>query len=84
MIPQDGTGYGRSIYWEMKAKQVARKNHEFCNCWDYNKPVINLSADGKYKIFISCNPSAYECSKDFSKTNKIMTRKFREFYQDGK
>lgn len=82
MIPQDGTGYGRSLYWEMKTKQLARKNNEFCHCWDFNNPVITFSTDGTYKASISCEKSEIECRKDFHKTDEKLTELFKRHYKD--
>lgn len=80
MIPSDGTGYGRSIYWEMKAKQIARRQHEYCPCWDLRDPVISLSQDGKYELSVHCFISYKYCVKDFKKTDLILTKKFKQFY----
>lgn len=81
MIPYDGTGYGRSIYWETKTKQVARKNHEYCPCWDFISPIIKLSKDGEYQIKVKCYSKCDTCVSEFPKTNEKMTFLFRRFYK---
>lgn len=80
MIPSDGTGYGRSLYWEMKAKRIARKNDEYCYCWDFNNPVIRPSEDGAYNMKVHCFVSQKYCLTDFHKTDAALTKKFKEFY----
>jgi hypothetical protein len=80
MIPFDGTGYGRSIYWQMKAKEVAKRKHEYCPCWDLNNPVIRPSQEGKLDMKIHCFLRSTECRVDFHRTEKVLTRKFKEMY----
>lgn len=81
MIPSDGTGYGRSTYWEMKAKQIAKRNHEYCPCWDLNNPIIRPSQDGKLDMMVHCFSKQADCVQDFHKTNDKLTKKFKQFYQ---
>lgn len=81
MIPGDGTGYGRSLYWEQQAKQIAKNKLEYCRCWDFINPIIHFSTDGTYKLFVACKSSSLTCTKDFQKTDKALTKKFKEFYK---
>lgn len=81
MIPHDGMGYGRSLYWEMKAKQIAKKNHEFCPCWDITNPVIRPANDHSYKLTARCSEPSGDCMTDFHKTDKALTNKFKQFYK---
>lgn len=81
MIPFDGTGFGRSLYWEMKAKDIARKKHEFCPCWENHNPVVELSTDGSYTVLVQCFNSGTGCLTDFSLTNEKMSKLFKKFYK---
>jgi len=80
VIPQDGMGHGCSLYWEMKAKQIAKKKHEYCPCWDLNNPVIRSSEEGKLNMRVHCFDPSADCQQDFHKTNKALTKKFKEMY----
>lgn len=83
MIPFDGTGFGRSLYWEMRTKEIARKNNEYCPCWDLRNPVIEFSSDGHYNVLVGCSMPMDTCIQNFDQTNAKMTKLFKKFYKDG-
>jgi hypothetical protein len=91
MFPCDGTGYGKSMYWEYVAKQVAFIHNEYCFCWDKSPPNIIVSPnydalkiDPKshvIKIKISCVQKFGDCCPNFSKTESQLEVMFKNFYK---
>ncbi len=87
MIPYDGFGYGKSIYWHVEAKSIAKANNEDCFCWGEDLPrLIIKSKDGSLrtvKVKIGCyleDGKLLKC-RSFSNTELALSEKFKEFYK---
>jgi len=81
MNPNDGFGCGRSIVWEYKSVEVAKKIGEACPCIDYKTIIIKMTPNSvkdqcSVKIQISCP----NCPASYEETSKKMTEKFLKFY----
>lgn len=82
MITYDGTGYGRSRYWEWKAKEIALEHNEMCTHFFLHFPVVKIKyktpqngADG-LKMRVKCDA----CEMKFPTTEQFLKKKFLEFY----
>lgn len=78
---QDGWGYGKSSHWGYIAKQASIDENESCPDIENH----SLSVKIKYKndpsnhnIFMKVKCKA--CNGKFPKTQKIVNKKFLEFY----
>jgi len=83
MIPFDGTGYGRSLYWAISARDIARQNGELCPCWDKKIPELYYRTKTGYmcdiKIKVKCADG--NCNDvNFEKKQGEIVKKFKEFY----
>jgi len=84
-------GQNDFYYWEYYARQMAFNNKEYCLCWEINPPSIKVSpsllkdkSDPKYteiRINLQCTNKKFTCSKDFSKTERELEVKFKDFYK---
>lgn len=79
---QDGTGYGRSHYWEWKAKEIALEHDEACKHFFGNFPIVKIKyetpkngIDG-LKLRVKCK----SCDTKFPNTEEFLKKKFLEFY----
>jgi hypothetical protein len=79
MQPFDGSGYGVSMYWRWKMKEIAEENKESCPCWIQKEPIITFKEDSGFDITISCQDKT--CDKTFCKTEKELVDKFKIFYK---
>jgi hypothetical protein len=86
MNPQDGIGYGRSIYWNHAAKEIANENGETCPSWGEELPALQITcSDGSLrtcKVLVGCfciNGELLKC-REFPITERIITNKFKSFY----
>lgn len=82
MMPMDGTGYGRSTYWEWKAKELALEHNEMCTHFFLHFPIVKIKyktcANGQegLKLRVKCDG----CHNKFPATEDALTKKFKEFY----
>jgi hypothetical protein len=79
MMPYDGSGYGHSVYWHSKMKEIAKQNNELCACWKENEPKINFIGDREdFAVEIKCHNM---CISSFQKTQAQFTEQFKTFYK---
>lgn len=82
MMPIDGTGYGRSYYWEWKAKNIALDNDEACKHFFSHFPVVKIeyktpkNGDNGLKLRVKCSA----CDAKFKITEQALKAKFLNFY----
>ncbi len=77
---QDGSGYGRSTYWQITAKDMAKHTKEACICMTELPKILITSEDGGLRtanLYIIVK----DCSHDHKKTDRMLTQKFKEFYK---
>lgn len=78
-------------YWEYYALQMAFYNKEYCLCWENSPPSIKVSPslmtdknDPKYtevRINLQCAKKKFTCTTNFSKTERELEIKFKDFYK---
>jgi hypothetical protein len=82
MAPYDGSGYGHSIYWRNKMKEIAQEKKETCSCWSKDEPAINFCGErDQFEMTISCKEKTSECVKSFPETQAELVNKFKIFYK---
>jgi hypothetical protein len=81
MIPYDGQGYGRSIYWQNQAIDIAKNNSEKCDCWSETPPFIEFRDGGEFCLKVNCWDKTDACKVSFPKTEAELTNKFLRFYK---
>ncbi len=81
MLSYDGMGHGISVHWQSWARQTAESNGEICKCWYDRLPKIDIATDGTYQLFLQCSIRGDNCPHTFPETDRMITRKFREFYK---
>lgn len=90
MQPYDGSGYGISMYWRSKMKDIANESGEACPCWHNEEPLIKFIApevsqdctDVKdFKISVQCSHKTNICKTEFKTTEIELVKRFKTFYK---
>jgi hypothetical protein len=81
MIPHDGHGYGRNLTWHYKALSIAKETNENCLHLDINHLSLEIdsTSNDKYRN-VKFNLKCVNCDQNFEKTEKILRKRFLEFY----
>jgi hypothetical protein len=82
MMPIDGNGYGKSQYWEYKAREIANKQDEGCKHLSEHLPKVTFKYDSKANddFYLRFRVKCPKCRHRFYATEKILINKFMEFY----
>lgn len=81
-MPIDGHGYGKSQYWEWKAKEVAESEDEGCKHLATHLPKVTFKYDSKANenYYLRFRVKCPKCRQRFYATENILINKFMEFY----
>ncbi len=83
MMPYDGSGYGKSSYWEWQLKSIARNNGEWCPCWENKTPLLKFKSDDDViRLKIKCLSKSILCKQCFPNTEKALKELFIKMYKD--
>ena len=82
MIPYDGIGYGKSQYWEYKAKEIAGEQDEGCKHLEHHLPKVTIKYDSKPNddFYLRFRVKCPKCRQRFYTTEIKLRDKFMEFY----
>ncbi len=82
MIPYDGAGYGKSLFWTWQMRSIALQNNEECYCWENQMPnIIFKPSDDVIKIKIKCASKTALCKNGFPDTEKALKEIFIRMYK---
>lgn len=82
MIPHDGTGYGKSVFWTWQLRSIAQHNGEECFCWENNMPEIKFKpSEDVIRIKIKCVARTALCKNAFPETEKALKEIFIRMYK---
>lgn len=81
-MPIDGTGYGKSQYWEWNARNIAQSEDEACKHLFDSLPKVTFKYDSNINntYHLSFRVKCPKCRQRFYRTETILRRKFIEFY----
>lgn len=78
---QDGWGYGKSTYWQYKAKDIAKNQNEACKHLFKDNAVVKIQhTSGPHYLNLTLKVKCPKCETQFPCTEDILTTKFMEFY----